>query len=113
MPDAAKQTWNCGWLPRLPGNKGAYGRNHNGPDPTDDTCPGYLVGLPLVQEALTAQLWWDKGQLDAYVASEGGRRSPLLRAYVDVVTGAVGELQVERMAEQHQEMERARSQRGK
>jgi hypothetical protein len=63
----------------------------------------------VVQEALTAQLWWDKGQLAEYV---GGRcTSPHLRGYVDTVTGAVGELQVERMAEQHREMERRRTER--
>jgi hypothetical protein len=79
---------------------------HGGPTPEDDTCPGYLIALPAVQEGLTAQPWLDKGQLAEYL--DGQAASPHLRGYVDTVTGAVGELQVERMAEQHRELEAKR-----
>lgn len=97
MPDRAKQQWNCGFLPRLPGPK-QLPSAHGGPEPSDQTCPGYLVQLPGVYEGLAAHLWWEKGQLAQFIVGE--RTGPHLHTHVEVVAGAVAELEVERAAEQ-------------
>lgn len=90
---AERREWNCGHLPRLPGkHPPKYPLPEDAPRPSCDTCPGYLIALPLVQEALRAHQWWDKGQLAAWT---GDRiPSPNLVLYVDVVTGAAAEVDI-------------------
>lgn len=72
--------------------------------PDCGVCPGYLVALPLVGEALSLHLWWDKGQLSERLGDADP--SPLLPFYVEQVAGAVAELQVEQ--ERRRELERQR-----
>lgn len=92
-----RREWNCGHLPRLPDHGGQYPLPGGAPKPDSDTCPGYLIALPVVLEAFSAHLWWDKGQLASWVA--GRTTSPHLHFYVEVAVGAVAEVDVERMAE--------------
>lgn len=101
LDEAEKREWNCGHLPRLPDHRGLYPLPEGAPRPSCDTCPGYLLLLPTVQDALTAHLWWDKGQLDTWVAGRG--RSPHLNLYVDVVSSAQAEVEIERQAELERE----------
>jgi hypothetical protein len=92
---ARYQEWNCGFLPRLPQHPGQYPLPRDAPRPESDTCPGYLIQLPLAQEALRAHLHWDKGQLDHFVGRE--RPSPHLLELVEVAACAVSEMQAARM----------------
>lgn len=94
IDDQGRQAIGCGWLPRLPDAR-PLPTPFGGPDVR--TCQGYLMSQPLVREALTAHLWWDKGQLRDLVGDE--EPSPLLRFYVESVAGAIAELELEREAE--------------
>lgn len=96
IDDQGRQAIGCGWLPRLPGAQPIAPMGA----PDTGTCPGFLVQLPLVREALDAHLWWEKGQLRDLVGDE--RPSPLLRFYVESVAGAVAELELYR--EQQREL---------
>lgn len=87
-PAVVRRTWNCGHLPRLPGN--AYG----GPPldtelEPDATCPGYLISLPQVVEASHAYAWWEKGQLRDFCDDE--TPTPILRAAVELLGQSIGE----------------------
>ena len=97
LDEAEKREWNCGHLPRLPDHAGGYPLPGGAPRPGCDTCPGYLVSLPTVRDALGAHLWWDKGQLERWVA--GRSISPHLNLYIDVVSGAIADVELEQMAE--------------
>lgn len=103
MDDQGRQAIGCGWLPRLPGAQ-PIPTPFNGPDVT--TCQGYLLSQPLVREALSAHLWWEKGQLRDLVEQGGGDPSPLLRFYVESVAGAIAELELEREAERERNRKR-------
>ncbi len=97
LGEAERREWNCGHLPRLPDHRGLYPLPEAAPRPHCDTCPGYLIALPAVNEALGAHLWWDKGQLERWI---GGRTtSPHLNSYVEVAAGAIADVDLERMAE--------------
>jgi hypothetical protein len=104
--DEDRQGLACGWLPRLPGVEPVLPMG--APRPACGTCPGYLVSLPQVGQALHAHLWWDKGQLRDLVAD--AEVSPLLRGYVDAVSGAVAELELERETERERERRRLENQ---
>lgn len=99
-----RREWNCGHLPRLPDHVGGYPLPEGAPRPTDDTCPGYLIGLPSVHEALTAHLWWDRGQLDRWIGGRG--TSPHLNLYVELAAGAAADVEIERMAEMERNRKR-------
>lgn len=88
-----RRGWNCGWLPRSPEDApGNYPLPDAAPKPADDTCPGYLIQLPLVIEAQQAHLWWEKGQLRDLVA--GRSRSQWLSLAVDLVSGSLAEVDI-------------------
>ena len=104
LSPAARRLWNCGHLPRVPGQRGGYPLPEHASRPEDDTCPGYLIALPEVREALTAHLWWEKGQLESFVRRR--RRSPLLAVYIEVVAGAIAELDMALETERERERRR-------
>lgn len=93
-----RQGMRCGWLPRLPDNRGQVCVPHESlADPKCGTCPGYLVGLPEVGQAFTAHMWWDKGQLRAFAGDD--QPSILLPFYVEQVAGAIAERDTEQEIE--------------
>lgn len=98
-----RQLWNCGHLPRSPGNRGEYPLPEAAPKPADDTCPGYLISLPVVQEAQELYLWWTKSQLWELV--RGQSRAEWFRQAVELMAGAMSDVEIHRTAEllaQHQ-----------
>jgi hypothetical protein len=97
LSESERREWLCGHLPRSPGQTGNSPLPIGAPRPGEDICAGYLIGLAEVHDALRAHLWWDKGQLAELVA--GQSVSPLLRSYVDCVSGAIADLDLHELAE--------------
>ena len=91
LPARARQLWNCGYLDRLPGNRGAYPLPEAAPRPDCDTCPGYLIALPVVLEAQELWMWWEKGQLTAIAR---GTKSVWLKEAVERMAGAHAEVDI-------------------
>ena len=89
-----RRLWNCGFLPRSPGQRGGYPLPLAAPRPACDTCPGFLIQQPEVSEAFHLHLWWEKGEFGELV--RGKSRSPFLELYVNTVTGALADLDLER-----------------
>jgi len=99
---AERQLWNCGHLPRLPDNRGEYPLPEAAPRPEDDTCPGYLISLPIVLEAQELHLWWSKSQLWELV--RGQSRAPWFRQAVEAVAGANHDVELQRDVERAAEL---------
>ena len=93
---AARSLMHCGFLPRLPNHAGEYPMP-DGPAarPSDDTCPGYLIGLPQVGEAARLYPWWDKGQLRD--ACDGEQPTEALRTAINVLHDAIAACDAERV----------------
>lgn len=92
-----RQLWNCGFLPRLPDHRGEYPLPEAAPRPDDDTCPGYLISLPIVLEAQELYMWWQKSQLWELV--RGQSRAPWFRHAVERMAGAHSDVEIQRDAE--------------
>lgn len=97
---AARQLWNCGHLPRLPGNR-YQGPTLSADLAPDTVCPGYLITLPQVVEATRAFGWSEKGQLREFC--DGETPTELLRVCVEVLGGVTGEAQITKMREAREE----------
>jgi hypothetical protein len=98
LDERERREWNCGHLPRLPDHRGLYPLPEGAPRPSCDTCPGYLLCLPTVHDAMAAHVWWDKGQLAEWVA--GRCRSPNLHLYVEWAINAQAEVELERQRQE-------------
>lgn len=94
-----RRGWNCGWISRSPDAVGSYPLPVAAPKPEDDTCPGYLISLPMVVEAQEAHLWWEKGQLRDLV--NGRSRISWLALAIDLVAGAYADVDLSERAEAH------------
>lgn len=101
VDEPGRRSWNCGFLPRSPESTGAYPLPLAAPRPTCDTCPGFLIQLPEVMEAFHLHLWWEKGELGERVRRRGA--SPHLEHYIDTVTGALADLDLERERKREEE----------
>lgn len=53
----------CGWEPRVEGAVTWWPRDALAEDEPPDTCIGYLIRLPEVQEAARAMVHWERGTL--------------------------------------------------
>lgn len=81
-----RKHYKCGWIPReqwesVHGSAwGVVGGSHSIPE----TCPGYTVRLPIVQEV--ARLWgWEKrGCLDAQLRGRSANPGPLELDLLDI-----------------------------
>jgi hypothetical protein len=98
MGEKVRATWNCGLLSiekrkgpgfPVPANWGS----------DSDICPGYLITLPTVIEAARARMHWEKGVLaERY---EDQKLTGILFDSIEVLTGALGELELRIATEVH------------
>lgn len=102
MDESARAAARCGWLPahRLPEldpEPDPAKRTANpllpqhAPSPVSQECPGWLIALPEVQEAVHARMWWEKGQLGEYLRLQRGQVSPHFELYLNAAAGAFAE----------------------
>lgn len=111
-PAAIRNGWNCGlerssrWIG--PGFPAPHEWNYR-PEPLPDeeprdyahrrarmVCPGYLINLPQVIETAMCNRWFDKGLLLERL--DGTPVTQLLRDALDILTGAIGEVESHMMA---------------
>ena len=82
---------SCGRMPA---------RLHTGPWrgppgwPATEVCPGYLIGLPVVEEVARAHAWWTRGQLAQWL--HGADPPPVLIDALDILEGARNALEAYR-----------------
>lgn len=106
LGEVERRAIRCGYLPRLPDPDPepdpAKRPPHpylppHAPRPVCQECPGYLIALPQVREALIAYHWWDKGQLATFI--DGQRAAPYLRELVSIASGAAADAETAYLAE--------------
>jgi hypothetical protein len=82
--------WGCGHLPAAE-RTGTFPGRSEWPRVDSDICPGYLIALPQIGEAIRAHSWWTRGELGTLLGGE--LPTPVAIDAIDILQSEVGALE--------------------
>lgn len=92
---AVRRQWGCGWLPASERRRAQVPVPSEYPHERPEVCPGYLVQQPQVIEAARACSWRKEGALREFY--DGEPLTPLAKWAIDVMAGAIREVEQEQI----------------
>jgi len=94
---AVRRHWHCGYTDRKDWVGSGFPYPPEWGRQLDDTCPGYLIRQPKVEEGFRAHLWFEKGLIQERY--EGQELTPIVMDAVEVAHAAIAQLEAHAVSE--------------